>query len=223
MYLVTAATDFEMKPFKAAFTSSDIDTLVTGIGPVETTCRLAYFLSVSQRQVQGVVNFGVAGAYVDPEVGAKAELLDICLAEKEILGDLGICLGDRIEKIKGKGLEAPDTFVMDGDLLQRASQILQANEIPFHRGNFITVNCTTGTAERGTMLGRQYNGLCENMEGAAVARACRELDVPCLEIRCISNLVEDRDTSRWKLQQACRRAADTTSLIVQYLLESSHE
>ena len=44
--------------------------------------------------------------------------------------------------------------------------------------------------------------ICENMEGAAVALACRQLSVPLLEIRGISNRVEDRDTSRWDLTTA---------------------
>jgi futalosine hydrolase len=37
------------------------------------------------------------------------------------------------------------------------------------------------------------------MEGAAVALACQQLAVPLLEVRGISNLVEDRDTRRWNL------------------------
>ena len=37
------------------------------------------------------------------------------------------------------------------------------------------------------------------MEGAAVALACQQMSAPLLEIRGISNLVEDRDTSRWEL------------------------
>jgi len=37
------------------------------------------------------------------------------------------------------------------------------------------------------------------MEGAAVALACQQLAVPLLELRGISNLVEDRDTRRWDL------------------------
>ena len=37
------------------------------------------------------------------------------------------------------------------------------------------------------------------MEGAAVALACQQLSTPLLEVHGISNLVEDRDTSRWDL------------------------
>jgi futalosine hydrolase len=37
------------------------------------------------------------------------------------------------------------------------------------------------------------------MEGAAVALACQQMSVPLLEVRGISNLVEERNTRRWNL------------------------
>jgi futalosine hydrolase len=66
-------------------------------------------------------------------------------------------------------------------------------------GSFVTVSTCTGTAARAIHIEQRTGGICENMEGAAVALACRQLSVPLLEIRGISNLVEDRDTSRWDL------------------------
>ena len=66
MFLLTAATDFEMKPFLAACREQNIPYLVTGIGPVETTVRLSARLRSSAETISGVVNFGVAGAYVRP-------------------------------------------------------------------------------------------------------------------------------------------------------------
>jgi futalosine hydrolase len=40
------------------------------------------------------------------------------------------------------------------------------------------------------------------MEGAAVAQVCEQYQVPFLELRGVSNLVEDRDLSRWDLEGA---------------------
>jgi futalosine hydrolase len=223
MYLVTAATQFEMEPFIAACRQEGVQQLITGVGPVETAVRLMALLNGLPIPVKGVVNFGVGGAYIDPDGTPRAELLDICLAEKEVLGDLGVCLEDEIERITGKELEVPDTFVMDADLLELAVRALEARQISFHRGPFVTVNCTSGTAARGQALARQHQGLCENMEGAAVARVCREFNLPCLEVRCISNMVEDRDTGRWKLKQACKRSGEAATAIVEFLVEHAHE
>ena len=215
MFLLTAATDLEMTPFLAACRQKEVMHLVTGIGPVEAAVRLATWLRDHAGEIHGVINFGVAGAYRQPEA---PRLLDICLAEREVLGDLGIWLGDRIEPVGGVGLRPPDTFTLDARLLTGAAQALASHQIPFFRGTFVTVSCVSGTEDRGAMLARQHGGMCENMEGAAVARVCQEFTLPCLELRCISNLVEDRDPSRWRLREACRRAGEVTALVLPCLL-----
>jgi len=218
MFLLTAATEFEMTPFLAVCRENSVPHLITGIGPVETAVRLSAMLPGSAKAVRGVINFGVAGAYVWPSARKTPQILDICLAEREVLGDLGICLGERIEQIAANELRPPDVFRMDPGLLAAAGKALADSRIPCFRGTFVTVSCASGTARRGQMLARQHGGLCENMEGAAVARVCQEFGLPCLELRCISNLVEDRDTGRWQLQQACRKAGEATALVLTHLL-----
>ena len=217
MFLVAAATEFEMNPFQAACRIDSVRMLVTGIGPVETAVNLSVWLARRGETVQGVVHFGVAGAYQQPEGKNSPQLLDICLAEQEILGDLGICFADRIERFSGPELQAPDTFVLDRSLLAKAGSILWSSGIPFHSGTFVTVSCASGTARRGELLAGQYQGMCENMEGAAVARVCAEFKLPCLELRCISNLVEDRDMKRWQLRNACGKAGEVAALVVERL------
>ena len=103
---------------------------------------------------------------------------------------------------------------MDKLLVARAVEVLQAEHIDFSIGRFVTVSCTTGTAIRGAMMAKQYNAMCENMEGAAVARVCSEFNLPCLEVRCISNMVEDRDTTKWQLQKACRKCGKVAAAVV---------
>ena len=44
------------------------------------------------------------------------------------------------------------------------------------------------------------------MEGAAVANLCRLYGVSCAEVRGISNIVEDRDPSRWNIRLAAEAA-----------------
>jgi futalosine hydrolase len=40
------------------------------------------------------------------------------------------------------------------------------------------------------------------MEGAAVAHVALLYDIPLLEVRGISNMVEDRDLSRWDIPRS---------------------
>jgi futalosine hydrolase len=40
------------------------------------------------------------------------------------------------------------------------------------------------------------------MEGFAVLRAAQLAGVPAVELRCVSNLVDERDRSRWRFDDA---------------------
>jgi futalosine hydrolase len=86
-------------------------------------------------------------------------------------------------------------------------------------GPFVTVSTCSGTLAGGEALARRTGGICENMEGAAIAQICVLHDTPFLEIRGISNLVEDRDPSRWNLT----KAAETAQFAIQELLNHWHD
>jgi futalosine hydrolase len=217
--LITAATDMEMRAFTGV--GGDFDhtcQLVTGVGPVETALSLSCMLHTMRKKniaPELVLNFGVAGAYPEKNTAVQAGLLDICLAEQEVFGDFGIQLADKVERF-GAGHELPvrDHFVLDRTLLSAAGDALDGIGVAYKKGAFVTVNCASGTWERGRQLGCQYQGLCENMEGAAVARVCEKFSLPCLEIRCVSNMVEDRNMERWRLRQACAKAGRAAAAIV---------
>lgn len=216
-YLLTAATDMEMKQLWDSYAGEErLDFLVTGLGPVETTLSVSSYLARSETNFAGVINFGVAGAYL----GLGIDLLDLCLARSEVLGDLGICLDREILGFDSKKLPVISEFVLDDSLLQQAEKILAAGGLSWRTGGFVTVNCASGTAERGTYLRDRHRAVCENMEGAAVARVCEEFGLPCLELRCISNLVEERNPANWRLKEACRKGAEAVAVLLQGLLGS---
>ena len=222
MILALAATEIEMSPLQALLRDHDLPclTLVTGVGPVETAVRLSGFLAAPPRKIGMVVNFGVAGGYVSTLDGQGPELLDLYLAETEAFGDLGICFSDRIEPFAGD-LAGRLRFSLDKGLLGQAHRIFEAGNIVVKTGNFVTVSGVSATRKRGEMLKRRFTAHCENMEGAAIARVCIEYGLPLLEIRCISNLVEDRDPAGWRLQEACVKSAWAASEIIKNCVEPS--
>ncbi len=223
MILAVAATQFEMEPFRAAVDDGRCQTLIGGVGPVESGLRLALFLGTQQsRDIGAVVNFGVGGAYGGPDhKDFPVQLLDICLARSEVLGDLGICFPRRIDDLPVQAA-APKYFELDPLLLEEARCILESAKISGRAGHFVTVSCASGTKERGEMLRRRYRGLCENMEGGAIARVCREFGLPLLELRCISNFVEDRNTANWRLRQAADTCAKTAALVINTIGHTQH-
>jgi futalosine hydrolase len=194
----------------------EIRYLLTGVGPVEAAVRLTRFLAVQPDAITAVVNFGVGGGYI-PAAGENGpQLLDLYLAETEAFGDLGICFPDRIEPLL-EDLTGKVGFRMDQELLTAACRICAEHKIVVQKGNFVTVACVSATRARGEMLRSRFQAHCENMEGAAVARVCAEYSLPVLEVRCISNLVEDRDLKGWRLQEACEKAAWAAAEIIKLL------
>lgn len=218
MLLLVAATDDEMAALRERLPlEAGVEFLVCGMGPVEAAVRFCSFfagdrknLAAEKKDIEAVVNFGVAGAFLETGVS----VLDICLAGKEILGDLGICFPDRVDSFDVPGLPFETEFPFDNQTLAHARSILDRNLISYHDGNFVTVNSVSGTAARGVFLRDSHQAMCENMEGAALARVCKEVGLPFLEIRCVSNLVEDRDVSAWKLNEAIERCAEVVVKIV---------
>ncbi len=211
MILALAASQIEMEPLLPLTDPMRCRTLLTGVGPVETAVRLAGYLATCQALPRLVVNFGVAGAYLP--AGGGAALLDICLAESETFGDFGIVFPDRIEALPGD-LTGPITFPLAGSLLTQAARLLDEQAIPYRRGPFVTVCGCSGSRLRGDQLGLHWQALAENMEGAAVARCCAEYQLPLLEVRVISNLVEDRYPPAWRLSEACLLAGQTAALLI---------
>ncbi len=205
-----------MAPLKAELAGREgVEFLVSGVGLVASSCSVSRFLAANSGGIGVVVNFGVAGAYA----GAGAGLLDICLAEQEVLGDFGICFNDRIEPFGREKMAVQDSFPFARPFLRRVEKIFIEKNISFKRGTFVTVNCVSATTARGDFLRRRHGALAENMEGAAIAAACREFGLPLLELRCISNMVEDRDTGGWRLFDACQKSALTASALAGTILE----
>jgi futalosine hydrolase len=218
MILVIAATQMELDPFlaRAGERSNRWTALVAGVGPVETAVTVGRMLAEHHRQISGVLQFGVGGAYLLPSPEEQVGILSVCLAEREVLGDLGICHLDSIEYFPDE-LGGASSFPLVSPLLARAEGVLKSYSITYHLGTFITVNSVSGTARRGEMLRNHWQGLCENMEGGAVARLCKEYKLPFLEMRVISNLVEDRNIHNWQLRQACERAGEVAAMLIKEL------
>ncbi len=218
MYLLVCATKQEMEPIPSSLkTKGMAEFLVAGVGPTETALRLTKFLAQTPKTYSGIINFGIAGAYFS----GGAQVLDICLAKQEVFGDFGVTSGDDILPFEKDRIDQEILCQMDNELLERSFDILEMHNLEALCGNFVTVNTVTGTRDRGQSLQKRFDALCENMEGAAVARVCAEFNLPCLEIRCVSNLVDERDIANWKLIEAMQKAADYAALLTRALSSRS--
>lgn len=214
MYLIASPTEIEIKKLKSSKRlKENFMFLTAGFGMVESALSLGYFLE--KNKVKGAVLFGVCGAYTETEVN----ILDICLAEKEFFGDLGVAKDEEIEYLTEDTLNLKYEFDLQNELLNKFKATLTDFKIPYKCGNFVTVNASSGTLKRGIFLRNRFSAICENMEGASLARVCEDYQVPLVEIRCVSNLVEDRDKSKWKLKEAIAKGTEALEEILPRVIE----
>jgi futalosine hydrolase len=211
MLLVAVATEQEIEPLQQSCANQPgLKLMVTGAGPVVAAANLGSYLAAHGAMVNGVLNVGVAGAYIDSGV----ELLDICLARQEVVGDFGICMQDRILDFDPGIIPPNRTIALENVLSAKIAGILRNNSISYKVANFVSVSCCSGTRKRGDFLRKKFAAGCENMEGAGVAMVCNNFNIPCVELRCVSNTVEDRNMDTWLLDEAIGKISRVTEILL---------
>jgi futalosine hydrolase len=180
MILLTAAVTRELEFWTPRH---DVETLVTGVGPVEAAAAVAHALG--QQRFKLVVNAGIAGAIHDAAaigdgVAIVSEALELALENGH---PIFLPAGETVVD------QAHSDRVLVGELQHCGFAAL--------RGITVThVTATDETAARLSRLGAQV----ESMEGFAVLRAAERAVIPAIELRGISNRVGARESSGWSFE-----------------------
>jgi futalosine hydrolase len=176
---------------------------ISGIG--KTNAAHAVTVLIEKFSPSCIVSFGIGGSYRSSGLGVG----DIAVAEKEVYADEGVLLKDGLHSLeitgipllKVRGRRYFNEFPAD-NRLSRLALKASGTVSKCRSGVFLTVSACTGTRKRAAELAAKFNPLCENMEGAAVAHICRIYGIPFVEIRGISNTVEDRNMKKWDIELA---------------------
>ncbi len=187
-----------------------------GMGKANAAHGLTALLE--RREVRGIIGFGVAGAYA----GSGLAVGDVALASHCVYGDEGVeapdgwlsAEGIGIPLLEHDGRPVYNEIALDAARVGHAADALAAAGIHARVGPFVTVSACSGTAARGALVAARFGGLVEGMEGAALAHVAALYGCPFLEVRAVSNLVEDRDLSRWRLQDAAAAAQRAVRALV---------
>jgi futalosine hydrolase len=174
---------------------------VTGMGKVNAALCSASLVCGFSPDI--LVNTGCAGAYTQSGFCVG----DLVVASSEIYGDEGVLTPSGWQPLDFIGIplaeESDNRYFnevpLSVSLRDKALQFARSRGIPLGTGKFVTVSTCSGTAARGAELSNRFGAVCENMEGAAVAHVALRYGLDCMEIRGISNMVEDRDLTRWEI------------------------
>lgn len=195
--LLCAATELECSLLRERLREHPSMAIVrTGVGAVNAAHAVTLFLA--KTGAREIVTCGIGGAY--PASGLRVG--DVVCAESECYGDLGASTPSGFLDMKALGfpvVEAP---------------IPLFNELPMQvfpvpqRVRFVTMTSCTGTDISARAIEARTGGAVESMEGAAVAHVAHLHGVPVGEVRGISNMVTDRDTSVWRIKEAALAAQE---------------
>jgi len=184
---------------------------ITGVGKSSAAWNCAAILeSGVAGSVDCIINTGVCGAYGE----SGLDVGDLAVATSEIMGDEGVLtpqgwqsmVSISIPLMTHRGARYYNEFPLSQARSEQAVRLAATLGIPLRRGKFVTVSTCSGTQTRGDELASRFGAICESMEGGAVAQVAIAYDLPCLEIRGVSNRVEDRDLSAWNIPVAAEAA-----------------
>ncbi len=190
--------------------------MVTGVGPINAGIALGHLLGVLGRPC-GVLNLGVAGAF---SLEAQPLGKPVLVAE-EIWPEYGLLTASGLDPM-GIGLALG---LINGSPVWDRLQLepkMNAEQMGLNIAGLaevvsLTVAGVSGTNQRAATLRQRYAADVENMEGFALAWACRRLKTPFVQVRTISNLVGSRDAKHWDLQGAKVRLGKVSQTILKEL------
>jgi futalosine hydrolase len=217
--LIVAATAAEIAPLQQSLVLSsskgvlslskgerpDVEILISEVGMVAAAARTSGALARTRYDL--ALNLGICGSF-DPALSPGT----VVHVVSDGMPELGAEDGEAFLSIEELGLFRGDAAPFSNGRLVNAAvpvnPVLKC--LPAVHG--ITVNTVHGNERSIAETVRRFAPQIETMEGAGFMYACLIQAVPFAQVRAVSNMVERRNRSAWKIDEAiaslCRVAAD---------------
>lgn len=186
--LIVAATEGEIAPSLEMLHKLQIPYLITGVGMTATAYQLGK--RIAQERPDYILNIGIAGS-ISKEIalGSVISIVTDCFSE------LGAEEEDRFISLEELG------FGISKFHCRIPSQL----SISLPQEEAITVNMVHGNESSIHALKQRLpQANIESMEGAAVFLVAHEENLPCIQIRAVSNYVEKRNRTNWDIPLAVK-------------------
>ncbi len=167
--------------------------LITGVGMVATAFSLGRHLAENQYDL--ALNLGIAGSF-DRDI-ALGELVEIT---EDTIAELGAEDDEHFLPIADLGFGEATFFPST----QLADLYNLFNNFNLKKAGAITVNTIHGKEASIKKVADRLHPQIESMEGAAFFYACGQMNVPCMQIRAVSNYVEKRNRDNWQIGLAIK-------------------
>ncbi|MGH2565686.1 MAG: futalosine hydrolase, partial [Ginsengibacter sp.] len=164
-----------------------------GVGIPATIFHLTKKLS--KKKYDLVIQAGIAGSFTD--ILKKGSVVFI---ERDSFGDIGISENGNFKTLFETGFVNETDFPFTNGWLVNPNKHDKYSHLSTAIG--VTVNKITDDKEQIKKLVEKFNPGIESMEGAALHYVCLQQKVNFLQLRCISNIVGERDKVKWHLKEA---------------------
>jgi futalosine hydrolase len=189
--LLIAATKLEIEPFMAV--NKGIDVLITGVGVPATLYHLQK--NLQHQPVDFVIQAGIAGSF-----NPNLELGKVILVKQDTFADIGMEEKGKFTPIFESGFADKDAFPFKDGWLVNSNAIFTRSLLTAVKA--ITINKVSDGFLQKQQLISSFSAEIESMEGAALHYVCLQEQTPFVQIRSISNIIGERDKSKWKLKEA---------------------
>ena len=187
---VVAATSMELESLRkhceaVPYTNLELSWIVAGVGMVNTAMHLTN--SFGSHCPNLAINIGIAGSFTN-----EMPIGNVVQVHTDRIAYFGAEDSTQFISAETIGLCPAEEVIFE------ATASLEA--MPNAKG--ITVMMAHGSAASIQKALDLWNPDVESMEGAAFFRVCRHFNIPAMQIRAISNLVEPRNRAKWNIPLA---------------------
>lgn len=146
------------------------------------------------------INVGICGSFNSEY--PPGTVLNIT---RDAFADIALEKGSEMQDLFNAGFWHPNSDGFRKGILEN-KQIIPGG---IEQATGITVNTTSGNRAQIEQRQRKFQADTESMEGAAAAFVCENTGVPWLQIRAVSNTIEERHKQLWDIPAALENLGNT--------------
>jgi len=155
-----------------------------------------------------IIQVGVCGSF-----DKKIPLGKVFAVKDDFAGDIGVTENKVWKDLFDLKLDKPNDAPYEKKSLPNP-WLKQYNVLNLPTKKAVTVNTTSTDKNKIELYSGRYKASLESMEGAALHYMGRDLHIPFIQIRAVSNYVGERNKAKWKMKEAIYNLNET---LLQYL------
>ena len=212
--IITAATNGEWMPsfqkINPAYAGTNKRFSVgfheSGIGLLASSVSLMKMFV--QETPSLIIQVGIAGCF-----DKKIPLGKVFAVKDDFAGDIGVMENKVWKDLFDMKFDKPNDAPYEKKSLPNP-WLSQYNLLKLPTKKGVTVNTISTDKNKIDLYSGRYKATLESMEGAALHYMGRDLNIPFIQIRAVSNYVGERNKAKWNMQEAIYNLNET---LLQYL------